>query len=306
MRNLTPLKTLPAFEAVAKHLNITKAAAELFVTHSAVSQAIKNLEDSLNTTLLKRDKRSMELTPAGEELLTAVKNGLDSIETTVTKLRRQNDPYTITINMQTSFATIWFVPRLNEFMGEHPRYHVIINTPSLNTTAKRVDFDSIRFDCAIYFGYGEWTGLTTELLLTEEIFPICKPNLIAPNMSFTEAFKKYPLIIINTENFRNILHTWCEQKNLPYPDKKRQLLINHPLVALQAAKKGLGILLSNNLLAKEALASKQLIRPFKETLDNPPNYYFVYPSERKHEKKLKLLSTWLKKQTTAKSKKNEA
>ena len=165
MRDLPPLKTLPVFEAVAKHLSISKAADELCVTHSAVSQAIKHLEGSLNVLLLKRDKRNMELTPLGKEFLLAVKNGLDNIESGMVRLQKRHDPHAIAINMPTSFATTWFIPQLNAFEIQHPDYHLTINTP-----AKIIDFATEPLDGAIYFGTGHWPDLIAEKLFPEVIF----------------------------------------------------------------------------------------------------------------------------------------
>ena len=291
MRNLPPLKTLPVFEAVAKHLSISKAADELFVTHSAVSQAIKHLEEQLNTVLLKRDKRNMELTRSGKDFLFAIQNGLDNIENGMLKLQRQHDPYSIKINMPTSFATAWFVPRLNDFETQHPEYQLTINTP-----AQTVNFDEQQFDCSIYSGQDGLENLTTELLFAEEIFLICKPGLIKKSTSMATAIAKYPLIMIDSPRLKDKWTTWCKEKGLALPNKKQQLIFNHPLIAIQAAKKGLGIMLSNQLLAKPGLQSKQLIRPFKDSLTTTSNYYLAYPSKYQHSKKLQIFSQWMKKQ----------
>ena len=80
--------------------------------------------------------------------------------------------------------------------------------------------------------------------------------------------------------------------NLPH--EKQQLYFDHPLVAIQAAKKGLGIMLSNQLLAKPGLNSHALVCPFKESMIAQHNYYFVYPEEYKNEKKLQIFSKWIK------------
>ena len=289
MRKLPPLKTLPVFELVAKYLSISKAADELCVTHSAVSQTIKHLEGNLNVILLKRDKRNMELTPIGKEFLLTIKNGLDNIENGMIKLQRQTDPHSIAINMPTSFATAWFVPQLNEFETQYPDYRLTINTP-----AKEINFNIEPLDAAIYFGNGHWSGLIAELLFPEIIFPVCKPDLIKNNMDLLDALKKHPIIVINSPHFKDMWPTWCQQKNMNLPHEKQQLYFDHPLVAIQAAKKGLGIMLSNQLLAKPGLNSHALVCPFKESMIAQHNYYFVYPEEYKNEKKLQIFSKWIK------------
>ena len=87
---------------------------------------------------------------------------------------------------------------------------------------------------------------------------------------------------------------WCDAKNFSLPKRKKKLTFDHPLIALQAVKKGLGITLSNQLLAKYDLENKTLERPFKEQLIGKHHYYFVYPNEYKDEQKSKIFLQWIK------------
>lgn len=122
------MTALPAFEAAARHLSFTKAAEELFVTHGAISRAIKNLEQQLDVTLFDRGTRSVRLTAIGEPYARAVREALDhlAVATSIATTRRSDT--TLTVSTSGGFAGKWLVPRLYRFHRAHSEIDVRVST----------------------------------------------------------------------------------------------------------------------------------------------------------------------------------
>ena len=111
---------LRAFEAVARHLNFRAAAEELSLTQSAVSRQIQAMEEEVGVPLFLRHTRAVELTGAGAQLLRAVLPSLERLDSTVRLIRRSAGRRSVTISTWASFASMWLIPRLEDFQSSHP------------------------------------------------------------------------------------------------------------------------------------------------------------------------------------------
>ena len=143
-RPLPPLNALRAFEAAARHLSFTKAAAELHVTPAAIGQQVKLLEDHLGVALFWRLHRALMLTEAGQTCLPGVRDGFDRLTEAM--------------------------PRLDTFQAAHPEIDVHIAA-----SMQVVDFSSGEVDLAIRYGGGRYEGLSVERVMTETVLPVCSP-----------------------------------------------------------------------------------------------------------------------------------
>src|SRR6266576_1184351 len=123
-RILPPLETFRFFEAAARHLNFTHAAQEMHVTHGAVSQRIKRLEEHLGTPLFRRSGRGMLLTDEGRRLLERVQAAISEIAEGVEAIRSRDRDRTLTISTPPCFAAYWLLPRLADFNEHHPDIQV--------------------------------------------------------------------------------------------------------------------------------------------------------------------------------------
>ena len=144
---LPPLPALRAFEVAARLGSVSAAAAELSVTHSAVSQQIKSLEDALGVSLFGRSGRKVALTAAGQELALGANEALCALAKTVNLVRQRANPHRLTVTTLPSFAARWLTPRMGRFMELEPR--VEINLISTNVV---LDFARDGIDLAIRFG----------------------------------------------------------------------------------------------------------------------------------------------------------
>src|SRR5262245_28237809 len=117
---LPSLDLLRGFEAAARHLSFTKAAAELFLTQSAVSRQVQALEEQLGVPLFERGHRQIHLTDAGLDLQRAAAEALRLLAEASGRIRRQAGKQAMTVSCSIGFASLWLVPRLVDFREQHP------------------------------------------------------------------------------------------------------------------------------------------------------------------------------------------
>lgn len=121
---LPPMNALKAFEAAARLSSLSRAGNELHVTHAAVSQQVRHLEDWLGRRLFKRAGRGLALTGAGEDFQRVVAPALLAVSTATTRLRGSRDRSAVTVGCIPSVATRWLVPALAEFLRRFPAIEV--------------------------------------------------------------------------------------------------------------------------------------------------------------------------------------
>jgi len=155
-----PLNALRAFEASARHLNLTHAAQELHVTQTAVSQHIRNLEAYVGKPLFRRLPRGLALTDEGQALLPAVAQAFGSLQRALEQLADSRPREVLTVGVVGTFAVGWLMPRLREFQAQHPFVDL-----RLLTNNNRVDMAGEGLDYAIRFGDGAWHGTQSDQIL---------------------------------------------------------------------------------------------------------------------------------------------
>src|SRR3954471_10510632 len=119
-RSLPPLEFLRGFEAAARHLSFTRAAAELFLTQSAISRQIQALEAFVGLPLFERRHKALALTPAGEAYHRSVIQALDAVREATRRLRETRTGHVLTVTTTVSFAALWLVPGPDRFSPGPP------------------------------------------------------------------------------------------------------------------------------------------------------------------------------------------
>lgn len=296
-RNLPPLNALRAFEAAARHLSFTRAAAELHVTQAAVSHQIKGLEDWLGTPLFRRVNRALELTEAGHAYRVPVSEALGLIADATGRLFRQENGGVLTVSTMPSFASKWLVLRLGRFQAAHPDIEV-----RLHTSSQLVDFAGRDVDVGIRLGRGQWPGVLAERLMTEDVFPVCAPALRdGPKPIRTPAD-----LLRHTLLHDDYLITWSAwfaaaaaggamAGGTPPPGAEvdRGPRYSDSALLLQAAMAGQGVALARRVLVADDLAAGRLVRLFDVTLPGEYAYYVVTPSHGRIPAKVRLFRDWL-------------
>ena len=170
-RRLPSLNALRAFEAVARHLSMTKAAEELNVTPAAVSRQIKTLEDYLGVTLFRRANKALFLTDAGQACLPSLTRGFDLLAAAIRDLGVFDARRPLTVSVTPSFGAQWLVPRLDRFRALHPTFDVRIDA-----STRLVDFRHDDVDLAVRYGPGGRPGLRAVRLMSGGDLPDVQPE----------------------------------------------------------------------------------------------------------------------------------
>jgi LysR family transcriptional regulator, glycine cleavage system transcriptional activator len=169
-----PLNALRMFEAVATRLNFSDAAEALNVPPAAVSQQVKALEDYLQTPLLRRNGRGVQLTLEGKQLLPGLRRGLGELEAALQQIRQERESGTVNVTTLSSFLQKWLTPRLADLHARHPEIDFRIQTSS-----EVVDFARTDFHAAIRLGSGDYPGLRSEKFLDEYLVAVASPAVLA-------------------------------------------------------------------------------------------------------------------------------
>src|SRR5436190_4533994 len=169
-RTRLPLNALRAFEAAARHLNVTRAATELCVTQAAVSHHIKTLETELGTSLFLRLPRGLALTDEGAALAPMLNDTFDRVGAALDRLADGRFAEALNVGVVGTFAAGWLIPRLADFAAAHPRIDLRITTNN-----NRVDLAGEGLDLAIKFGDGAWPGVAATPILDAPLTPVCAP-----------------------------------------------------------------------------------------------------------------------------------
>ena len=287
-RRLPSLKALRAFEAAARLGSFSRAAAELGVTHGAVSHQIRALEEELGAALFHRTGRAVELTERGARLLPVLSAAFDQIAEGWVQAGAR-DSAALTVSVEPSFAARWLVLRLGKFHRAHPDIEL-----RLMPSSELVDFEREDVDIGVRYGLGGWPDAIAEKLFEATVYPVCAPSLIDPKKPIRkpEDLKQYPLL--HEETMQHWL-SWLEGAGVKNPRwaAKGPLFIEASL-ALQAAAGGQGVALANDTLAMADLAEGRLVRLFEFEMPDEEAYWLVYPERSAARPKVQAFRNWIR------------
>jgi LysR family transcriptional regulator, glycine cleavage system transcriptional activator len=298
-RRLPPLNSLRAFEAVARHLSISKAAEELSVTPAAVSHQIKTLEDHLGVALFRRDKRNLLLSDAGQACLPGIREAFERLASAIGEIDSLGLGGILTVSVAPSFAAKWLVPRLDRFQAKHPEIDVRVSA-SMQIT----DFSRDDVDMAIRYGAGRYPDLVVERLMDEAVFPVCSPKLMKGKNALTtpQALKQHALLHDDSPDGDESCPTWAmwlKAAGVDDVDASRGPRFNQSSLVIEAAILGRGVALAKANLAAADLAEKRLIKPFEMSVPVDFAYYVVCPKAKLNLPKVALFRDWLRAEAAA-------
>jgi len=276
---LPSLDLLKGFEAAARLLSFTRAGEELHLTQSAVSRQIKDLEEQLGVTLFERRHRALALTEAGRALFPAAAQVLQAMRAATDRLRALSARRALAVTTTHSFAALWLIPRLARFTRAHPGVDVRI---AADTRVQDLEREGL--DIAIRHGAASLAGPNALRLFGERVFPVCSPKLLAdPKRPLHQPadLRHHVLLQYDDPDGRHPwLHwkTWLEVERLTDLRPAGSLLFSGYEQIIPAAIAGNGVALGRSPLVREALASGELVAPFKRSAD-PARAYFAIVSK---------------------------
>ncbi len=289
MSALPSLNGLRAFEAAARHLSFTRAAAELNVTQTAISHQIRRLEEQLGLRLFVRRSRALLLTREAQEYLPAVRVAFDDLRLATERLKRPQKAQLLTVSTIASLAAKWLLPRLAGFQEAHPGIEVRISTSN-----HLVDFGREEVDVAIRYGRGRWPGLDARWLMAEDIFPVCNPALLNGAKPLKQPQDLAQHTLIHATTAREDWQLWLTAAGLPKALAARPgLTFDLSLMALQAAIDGLGVALGRTPYVEADIAAGRLVVPFDVKLPAEAGFYVVAPQKTADTPKIALFRDWV-------------
>lgn len=280
-----PLSFLRIFEAAGRTGSFRAAAAELNLTPSAVSHAIRKLEQVLGIALFDRDTRNVHLSYEGEALMRHVSRAFDELRRGMEVVSTRG-PRLLRLHCAPSFAAQWLTPRLASFMKHHPGVDLRL---AAGTDYTR--FTSDEFDADIVYGPPRVEGLVVVPLGEETITPMCAPELAETITTPADLFNH---VLIQTDSKQIQWSDWFAANGLiaPSPNGSR---FDRSFLAIAFATQGLGVALESTRLAERELASGRLVMPLEQT-SIPVNYVghnLVFPRHVRQRQPLRTFAEWL-------------
>ncbi|MGO4566126.1 LysR substrate-binding domain-containing protein [Rhizobium sp. 2YAF20] len=287
MRNLNSvhLNGLRALEAVGRFGSLQAAADELGVTIGAVSQQIIKAEAQLGRKLFERTSRGMVATEAGLPVLARLGEGFNMLSQAVSVAQRQDDTI-LTVSIAPIFASRWLVHRLDRFAAGYPDIRL-----RMDATTQIIDPGSSDVDIAIRVGAGKWPGVKAELLLAQEIFPVCAPAL-AGRLTAPADILALPAVIDDRAMFT--WETWLREVGLSGAAMEERHIFNDASLCLDAVIAGQGVMLAWQTMASYALEHGQLVDPFGIRVRTGFGHYFVTPQGVREPRKVTAFKRWIR------------
>jgi LysR family glycine cleavage system transcriptional activator len=280
-----PLSFLRVFEAAGRTGSFRAAAGELGLTPSAVSHAIRKLEQFLGTALFERNTRNVRLSYEGEAMMRHVGRAFDELRRGMEAVSTRG-PKLLRLHCAPSFAAQWLTPRLSIFLKQYPGVEVRL---AAGTDYTR--FNADEFDADIIYGSPRVDGLIVVPLGEETITPMCAPHLAAAISTPSDLFKH---VLIQSDSKQVRWTDWFAANGLasPPPNGSR---FDRSFLAIAAAAEGLGVALESTRLAERELASGRLVMPL-EGRALPIRYIghnLVFPRYVRQRHTLQVFAEWL-------------
>jgi DNA-binding transcriptional LysR family regulator len=287
-RRLPPFAALRAFEAVGRTLHFTRAAGELGVTQAAISRQIKSLETDLSTSLVRRGPAGNALTPEGEILFEAVRQGLDRIADGVQEISPATDRRQLTVSVAPFFSAVWLTPRLSRFIRRYPTIDV-----RLHHAYERPDFLRDEVDLGINWGDGNWRGVVTERFLDGAMTPLCTPRAAAMLGAGAEARSLMDFPLYCEFQISDWIAWFAAAGHVVSSGELQATQIDDTHALIRAAIETDGVALMIRSVAGDLLDSGQLVQPFAQVADVGRHYFLGRSRYRRESTEARRFRHWL-------------
>ena len=288
-RALPPLNALRAFEAVARLDGVGRAAAELHVTHGAVSRQLRVLEDALGAALFLREGRGLALTPAGQRLYEAAAEGFAPLRAAWAELQRRPEQAPLVLGCPGSVLARWMIPRLDRLARERPALRLHL---AANDTAP--DAALAGLDAAVLIAAPPWPAdWTVRELAVERIGPVLSPRWPgAAALASAAPQALCALDLLHTASRPQAWSDWAARVGLDPASLRPGTGFAHLYYLLEAANAGLGVAIAPQPLVAEDLAAGRLLAPWG-FVDTDARWVLCAP-RRREDARVAELATWLR------------
>jgi LysR family transcriptional regulator, glycine cleavage system transcriptional activator len=282
---MPPLPWLRAFEASARHLSFTHAAAELNLTQAAISKQVKLLEQYLREPLFDRLPRSLRLTTAGAAYLPKVNDAFERLAAGTLEIFGGRRKGILTVRASVGFAVTWLAARLPRFLLAHPKVQVRIVS-----SVWADDYDSETFDLDIRYGFGRWEGFRADRLTREKLIPLC-PAAMAETLKSPSDLAQSRLL--HVLGYQEGWATWLQAAGATGVDPGQGLWFDTTHMAIEVAAHGGGVALGRSSMITHEVETGRLVRPFALELPVDEGFFLTAPERGTRHPDASLFRDWL-------------
>jgi len=284
VKRLPPFLSLRALEAAARHKSYSRAAEELSVTHGAVSQQIRRLEEDLGAPLFDRRGNRMEPTPEALRLAGEIGRALSILHNGVTAFTGAVELDPLVLSVGGYVGRRWLPPRLSRLVAGPAGAGLEIRVED-----RHADLATERVDVGIRYGTGDWDSLACHRLLTERTFPVCSPELAAAhNIQVPADLLKFRLLHRDNRPW----NLWFAKFGLEPPPRTGPVF-DDSLLMVEGAAQGLGLALVVDGMVDDELRSGRLVRPLHERFVSDLDMYMVWQPGSRKLARIHALRDWL-------------
>lgn len=267
---LPPLNAVRAFEVASRHLNLSRAAAEMGVTQSAISKQVSSLEDTIGVKLFERAPTGLSLTNEGHALREALSPAFARMHEAFARFNRRGARSTsLRIATLPSFAAQFMAPRLEAFRTRFPEIDL-----EILASTRVVDLVREEVDIAIRHGLGVWDGVISSELAPGRLVAACAPEVYARFggdsrrlLAFVQRVKTSTV---------DEWSDWAEVEGLALPPSPPPFMMEDYLTAIRIALIGQGLVLLPDLLLHHHIARGEL-KVFSGTpIPIEPTFHIVH------------------------------
>jgi LysR family glycine cleavage system transcriptional activator len=292
-RVLPSLDLLRGFEAAARNLSFTKAAAELFVTQSAVSRQVKTIESDLGVALFARRHRALLLTEAGHELYRVTAQSLRQLADAAAKIRQRGAGRTLTVTTTIGFASLWLIPRLADFRSRWPDTEMRVSADN-----RMLELEREGIEVAIRYCTPKAAPEGAIKLFGEVVLPVCSPALLTRKAPLAAPADLRHHVLLHYERPEGVTPwlswtVWLEVVRLPGLNTAGSLRFSHYDQAIRAAIDGQGVALGTSPLVRQLVKQGKLIAPLKGQVESTRAYYLVVAPDTAERPDVKAFTGWL-------------
>lgn len=275
LKRYPSIQSMQAFLQAARVGSFSSAARQLSLTHSAISQQIRTLEEFVGQPLFVREGGRVALTDAGVLFANQLADGFEQIDRALSSVKERTVKQSITLDVDPELAQSWLVARLPALLGALTGTSLtVLSTPRHDRSA----FE--RVDIALRYGYGEWDGFENALICGDRLTAVGSPALLAArglSLPLTpEQVLDLPLLGYTKRSW--IL--WLTAAGMPAIEPDAVAVFDNAAGLIAAASAGVGAGLARGLLAADARREGRLIELTQIEIPTHYNLYAVWPREK--------------------------
>lgn len=287
-RLLPTMTALQCFEAAARHMSFTRAGEELFLTQSAVSKQVAQLEDMLQHLLFHRVRRRLQLTPAGELYLAEVNKILTQVDISSRYiLSYGGETEVLRVATQPTFGARWLISNLKGFSKRHPNIHL-----DIRSELEPFDLVQAKADVAFFYGQGSWPGATCIELFGEEVVPVCSPDVLQ-GRSLRGAAELAEFVLLQCTSRPEAWHEWFEEQGIDTEHSYHGPRFDTFYMCIRAARAGCGIALVPRFLVEDELDDAKLVIPWVHHKPSEGSHYMAYAEQSIDIPKVRSFVDWI-------------